>query len=228
MRALADAKVDPPKRSVYYPVNHPLARLTRSCDTESYYNIDRLINYPPEDHSLQGQRELDTIQIRKYSTYLNKKGKCKDQVRISWIDKKSDNYIPFSTPKVNHGASYCFKVIDSTVINHIIGTAGFSVIEYFGHFKLEEETDNQSTEPAILSVLGVRNNTSNIVQVVHGVYFTRDRQILSRHLYGRKQELVDYIPLYSRAYYDHVGTSLNHLGPWKTMEISANNSFQVV
>jgi len=189
------------RRPICLPNQHPDKVWPRAHDKFSYNNFHHLLKEPPIDQSLQQQLEVDTQIIVLYSTYVNKKGRRIDQVKLRGIDKTSDDYIPGSTVKVNYGPSYCIKVIDNTFVNHIIGKVGFTVSEYFGHVALEEEETD--TEPAILPIVGVSNNTYNIVQVVHGVYFTRSVPVHSHISYGLRDSLIARLPSYNRAYYNY-------------------------
>ena len=188
-----------PRRTICLPNNHPDKVWPRVHHKYSYNSFHHILNEPPEDQSLQRQLEVDNQLLVHYYTYVNSKGRGLYQVNPRGIDKTSDNYIPHTTEKKNYGPSYCVKVMDSTFINHIIGKVDFTVIEYFGHVALEElETD---TEPAILPVVGVQNNTYNIVQVVHGVYFTKSVPVYSNNLYGFSERFVNRLKSYNTAYY---------------------------
>ena len=206
--------------TICLPNLHPDKVWPRVHDKLSYNNFHHLLNEPPEDQSLQRQLEVDRELIVLYLTYVNKKGRRIKYVKESGIDKTSESYIPHTTAKVNYGPTYCVKVIDNTFINHIIGTVGFTVIEYFGHFALEEEETD--TEPAILPVVGVSNNTYNIVQVVHGVYFTRGVPVYSNHLYGLSHTLVNRIDSYNRAYYNH------HTNNWEHETVLTTQLFNAI
>ena len=66
----------------------------------------------------------------------------------------------------------------------------------------------------------MKYNVYNIVQVVHGVYFTRDTKLFSDTTFGLEQDLIDFIPYYYRAYY--------HRGTWKSEKVSSEADFSVV
>jgi hypothetical protein len=207
-------------RTICLPNQHPDKVWPRVHYKFSYNNFHHLINEPPEDQSLQRQLEVDAQIIEHYYTYVNNKGRRLYQVKPRGIDKTSDNYIPHSTVKVNYGASYCIKVIDNTFVNNILGTVGFTICEYFGHVALEEEEED--TEPAILPVVGVGNNTYNIVQVVHGVYFTKGVQVRSHNLYGLSPRLTSRIKSYNRAYYNSDTNS------WASEEVLTTSTFHII
>jgi hypothetical protein len=75
-------------------------------------------------------------------------------------------------PSTNYNTvlSYRIKLMDNTFISHIIGTVGFTMIEYFGEYLLEDKITGEEYRVPAKHALG---NTYNIVQVVHGRCFTR-------------------------------------------------------
>jgi hypothetical protein len=107
--------------------------------------------------------------IRNYYEYVNRKGKKLVQVTEEGIDKYSSNYNPSSGQinQVDYDSSYCIKTIGNTFVNHIIGTVGFSVAEYYGY-----------------DFVNTTWTSYNIVQVVHGIGFTKSTKVLSRWKYS--------------------------------------------
>lgn len=200
-------------------------------DTRSYDNFYHILNYTlenPYHHQQSEYRDQDESErlIRSYVEYVNSKGRRLVDVVKSGIDKHSSDYIPWSKPKHNPGPSYCIKVLDNTFKYQVLGTVGFTTIEYFGHLLLK--TVEEDTEYPILLVLGNKNSFYNIVQVVHGYHFTRDTKVLSRRLYGLNQRLIDFIPNYNRASNNNTSSSLIHGGTWKSETVSTDTHFHIV
>ena len=84
------------------------------------------------------------------------------------------------------------------------------------------EEEEEDTEPAILPVVGVSNNTYNIVQVVHGVYFTRGVPLYSNNLYGLSHRLVARVGSYKRAYYN------NDTNYWEHETVLTTQTFHTI
>ena len=179
-------------------------------DNRSYFNFNHILNdtlenpYRHQQSQYRDQEESEQ-RITSYVEYVNSKGRRLVHVDYSGIDKHSSDYIPWSNEKFNPGPSYCIKVLDNTFKYQLLGTVGFTTIEYFGHLLLK--TVEEDTEYPILPVIGNKNSFYNIVQVVHGYYFTRDTKVLSRRMFGVHQRLIDFIPKYNQASYDTTSPS---------------------
>jgi hypothetical protein len=200
-------------------------------DTRSYFNFNQILNdtleypYRHQQSQYRDQEESEQL-ITSYVEYVNSKRRRLVHVDYPGIDKYSSDYIPWSKPKHNKGPSYCIKVLDNTFKYQLLGTVGFTFIEYFGHLLLK--TVEEDTEYPILPVIGYKNSFYNIVQVVHGHHFTRDTKVISRRMFGVHQRLIDFIPKYNRASYDTTSPSLIHGGTWKSEEVSTNAHFHIV
>jgi hypothetical protein len=114
-------------------------------------------------------KEVDDQLVQFFTTYTSNKGRCLDHVQLSGIDKMSNNYKPWTNYKPQYGANYTIKLMENTLINLVIGTVGFTVIEYFGESVLEDKTTGEAYK---VPVKHVPDNTYNIVQEVHSRCFT--------------------------------------------------------
>ena len=144
----------------------------------AYYNdFNELLNRDDEG-ALQYQRSLDQQVLDRdrwfqlnysYYQYVNRKGKRLMRVTLKGIDKCSKKYFPNRKQKGFYNSSYCIKTIGNTFVNHILGTVGFTVAEYYGQ-----------------DFVNTKHTSYNIVQVVHGVSFTKSQPQLSRWKYSYK------------------------------------------
>jgi hypothetical protein len=147
------------------------------------YNSFNIIKESENEAALQYQRSCDQQALDRdrwfqlnfsYPQYVRIKNKRVMRVTLSGIDKCSKKYFPNRKRKEFYNLSYCIKTIGNTFVNHILGTIGFTVAEYYG-----------------LDFINTQHTSYNIVQVVHGVSFTRSLKILSRwkYRYTNRQHL---------------------------------------
>ena len=114
----------------------------------AYSNFYQIINQTLEDPYYTSRScsyindEESTLVIKYFTEYVNKKGRRKVHGVKSGIDKVSSDYIPWSKPKFNPGPSYCIQVLDNPFKNHILGSVGFTTVEYFGHLLLESDPED--------------------------------------------------------------------------------------
>ena len=127
------------------------------------------------------EEERATV-VFEYRSYVNKKGRNKSHVKLEGIDKTSDNYKPNQPGKGFYGASYCIKILNNTFIYHPYQKVGFSIAEYFGETVLYDTYDSNYDDYHTTPYHYNNNSTYNIVQVVHGCYFTKGRKIYARNI----------------------------------------------
>jgi hypothetical protein len=109
----------------------PIGILGREHDINSYKTFHRLLNEEWNYYRGEELEERDRLIMEGYTTYTNKKGRLIKNASRKGIDKILDNYEPWT--KLKHlGVNYMIKVIENSFVNHIIGTVGFTVAEYFG------------------------------------------------------------------------------------------------
>jgi hypothetical protein len=101
-----------------------------------------------------------------YYNYVNSKRGSLKNINFGGIDKYSSNYHPNKNKRVQYGTCYSIKSIGDTFVNHLIGTVGFSVAEYY-----RGDTKKESYK-----------SSYNICQVVHGHKFKLDTPITSNCL----------------------------------------------
>jgi hypothetical protein len=106
--------------------------------------------------------------VQSYATYTNSKGRCLEQVTESGIDKISTNYVPWTTWKPNSDANYTIKVLHNTSIIHIIGTVGFTTVEYFGETAVTTTENGKYKWLYGKPVVHEHTSNYNIVHVVYG------------------------------------------------------------
>ena len=140
-----------------------------------FNRFHHLLNKEAFDQSEERQEEDYLRLIDQYTTYVNDKGRCLRHVNKTSIDKTSPNYIPNSKSFELH-PNYSVKILDNTFNNHIIGSVGFTVAEYFGG-TLVEDIEGWYVVP----VVHVKDNDYNIVQIVHGYRFTRTGRAVPHH-----------------------------------------------
>jgi hypothetical protein len=179
-----------------------------------------------KDQSRERQEEESDQLVSHYCYYVNQKGRSLKHVRLPGIDKTSNNYTPDFEQKGPSFASYCIKTIGNTFVNHVIGTVGFTVAEYFGSTVLYDTFDDNYDDYDTVEFVPGHNNSYNIVQVVHGASFTRDTQVLSRWKYKHNP---NDLPLnYITGYYDPRAVSEKRRGVWRHKVISTKDTFFIV
>lgn len=141
----------------------------------AFNRFHHLLNEQAYDQSEQQQEEDYLRLIDQYTTYVNDKGRCLSHVNKNSIDKTSPNYIPNSKSFELH-PNYSVKILDNTFDNHIIGTVGFTVAEYFGGTLVEDIIGWY-----VVPIVHVKDNDYNIVQTVHGYRFTRTGRAIPHH-----------------------------------------------
>ena len=174
-------------------------------EERSYDHICRMINSEEaEGISLYTRAaeiaERENLQDA-YSYYVNQKGRTKKHVSLRGIDKTSDNYKPNTSRKDSYGANYCIKTIGNTFVYHQIGRVSFTVAEYFGQEVVNENEDSYDIIPYVHD----KNNTYNIVQVVHGSHFTRKLhvRVIQRYKYNKNSTIRKLISEnYNTSYFD--------------------------
>ena len=185
-------------------------------DTHNWLQIKQIVN---QDHAHQpSRRELEQERfylIQAYTLYVNRKRRRLVNVSLTGIDKTSSSYIPNRAEKGFYGASYCIKTIGNTFVFHQLGTVGFTVAEYFGQATLDDTED--SYDPTISPQC--KNNTYNIVQVVHGYKFTHHSyvRVISRYKHNKESTIRKLIP--GNYYYRTEFRNKNYYS--KTIDIKA-------
>jgi hypothetical protein len=86
-------------------------------------SVERFTN---EEELEENNKRLE----QSYATYTNSKGRLLKDIVLDQ-DKLSTNNVPWTTWKPNSNANYTIKVLHNISINHIIGTVGFTTVEYF-------------------------------------------------------------------------------------------------
>jgi hypothetical protein len=150
-------------------------------DQNSYTGFYQLLNREEALLNHEKIEESDEQLAQCFATYTNSKGRCFDHVTLEGIDKISANYVPWTTLKPNSGANYTIRALFNTSMNHIIGTVGFTVVEYFGETAVKDSITDKYLYG--IPVSHGPNSSYNIVHVVHG------RGIWRGKAPGRRREL---------------------------------------